>query len=94
MKILREYIRYLLQERIVNFDGVEYDIPDEEIQRIKDQLQMGYVGIGMDPEPPDRSYDVDETVESVLWENRTSPKPLYIKLVLLITNRSVCYGSK
>lgn len=66
MKILREYIRHLLQERIVNFDGVEYDIPDEEIQRIKDQLQMGYVGIGMDPEPPDRSYDVDETVESVL----------------------------
>jgi len=66
MKLLREYIQYLLQERIVNFDGIEYDVPDEEIQRIKDQLQMGYVGIGMDPEPPDRSYDVDETVESFL----------------------------
>ena len=66
MKLLREYIQSLLSERIVNFDGVEYDIPEDEIQKIKDQLEIGYVGIGMSSDPPDRSYDADETVEKIL----------------------------
>tara|TARA_B100000131_G_scaffold102069_1_gene99088 strand:+ start:27438 stop:28574 length:1137 start_codon:yes stop_codon:yes gene_type:complete len=64
--LARDFVRQTLSERIVNFDGIEYDIPEEEIQKIKDQLSMGYVGIGMPSEPPDRSYDVEETIEKIL----------------------------
>ena len=63
---LRQVVRQILLERIVEFDGTEYDIPDEEIERIKDQLEMGYVGIGMSDEPDDRAYDVEKTVEKLL----------------------------
>ncbi len=46
-EMLEEAIRILVKEAIVSFEGTDYDIPDEEVESIKNQIEFG----SKDPEP-------------------------------------------
>ena len=73
LKLLVEdtLIYSLLTERIVSFDGREYDVDDDEISYIHDRLEMGYVGIGMQGSRPgeeiiSNTYATDQGVKTLL----------------------------
>ena len=52
--VLEEAIRSLVKEAIVSFEGVDYDIPDDEVESIKKQIKFG----SADPVPENsRAFD-------------------------------------
>jgi hypothetical protein len=64
-EVLEETLKALIREVIVNFDGEEYDIPRDEVESIRQRLEMGYVGIGMKDEPDDRTFDLSKTEKRI-----------------------------
>ena len=46
-EVLEEMLRALIKEAVVSFEGTDYDIPDDEVEPIKKQIEFG----SADPEP-------------------------------------------
>ena len=40
-RMTEKQLRRLLREAIVSFEGTDYDIPDEEVDQLKKQIEFG-----------------------------------------------------
>lgn len=69
---LRKVVRNMLKEVFVTFDGETYDIPQDEIDQIKQRLQYGALaGVGGPADPEERTVDdtyMQELLEKELGE--------------------------
>ena len=63
-KLLAELLSVTINERIVRFEDAEYDIPDEEYQKILNLIQYGTENPS--PDTPSRAVDVEGSYQSVL----------------------------
>jgi hypothetical protein len=63
-KLIRSIVKQIISERIVSFDGGEYDIPDEEYDKISNLVQFGIEEPSEDT--PSRAVDVEGSYKSVL----------------------------
>jgi len=58
-EVLEEMLRVLIKEAVVSFEGTDYDIPDDEVEPIKKQLEFG----SADPSPENsRAFDATKAV--------------------------------
>lgn len=65
MKITKRQLRKIILEAIVNFNGKDYDIPDDEAEKIAKQIEFG----GAAPEPENSRVFTAERISSRLDNN-------------------------